>query len=382
MHPSVAMKNSRYIRIAETSDQHAGHSKTPTERVLAALQTAFPNNETTAALDLIIFAGDFFDHLLDLDDEDVYEIRFYIVNFLRMCKQLNIVVRVLKGTPSHDWNQSKLFIHLNKLANINADVRYVDQLSIEYIEALQLNVLYIPDEWRTTCEETWSCVTTTLAEHGLTQVDFVVMHGMFPHQMPEQIHDRLNMHNSEQFLSICKYFIFVGHIHLFSQYYRILSSGSIQRLGHNEEGPKGHIRVNVDTLHGQHEINFIENKDAQIYRTLDLSDMSHNDAMSFIESRVKTLPSQSHVRIRCKRGDAALSLLSQFARAYPLLHWSTVEKKTATRDSPIQIDRQTIKTGIQLTPDNLKPLLMKRIRANSPLVADRCEQLLNEVLNE
>ena len=376
------MKNSRYIYIAESSDHHAGHSKTPTEKVISALQRAFPETEDTSELDIIFFAGDFFDHLLDLSDEDVYEIRFYIVEFLRMCKRLNIIVRVLEGTPSHDWRQPKLFVHLNHLANINANVKYIDQLSIEYIDALRTNVLYIPDEWRPTCEETWKCVTDKLAEHGLEKVDFVIMHGMFPHQMPENIHDRLNMHNSDYFLSICNYFIFVGHIHLFSQYERILSSGSIERLGHNEEGPKGHLRVKVDTLHKQHEIRFIENKEAMVYKTLELTELSHQEAADKMEATAPTLIDGSHLRIRCKKGDAALSLISQFAKRFPLLHWTTVEKKSIANTQQIAIERSAVKTGIQLTPDNLKPLLLQRIKLKNPLLVGRCETLLNEVLNE
>ena len=62
-----------------------------------------------------------------------------------MLKPYNIILRILEGTPSHDWKQSKLFIHLNDLTKAGTDVKYIDSLSIEYIDKFGINVLY-PDE--------------------------------------------------------------------------------------------------------------------------------------------------------------------------------------------------------------------------------------------
>lgn len=377
------MKNSRYIKIAETSDNHVGHPRTSTSKVLASLRRAFPNNAETAELDIIIIAGDFFDSRLDLPDDDVYDIRFFVLEFLQMCKQHDIILRVLEGTPSHDWRQSKLFTHLNELANINANVKYIDKLSIEYIEPLNINVLYIPDEWKPTCSETWQCVEDKLIEHRLEQVDFVVMHGAFPHQMPEELHKRLDLHNSDNFSKICKYFVFVGHIHLFSQYRNILSAGSIERLAHGEEGPKGHLRVTVDLVNNRHDIIFVENKGAQIYTTIDCALLSTEEASEKITAVLKRIPHDSYVRIRCNKGDSAISVIPNLAKVFADIEWSVIDNNKGSKDRVSLVnDSDKITTGIQITRDNIKPLLMQRIKERHSYLADRCNKLLDEVLDE
>ena len=375
------MKNSE-LRIAELSDIHLGHPNTPTDHILATLRRAFPNNEQTEALDLIFIAGDVFDRQLQLPDEAVYEIRLWIIHFLAMCKRFDIVVRVLEGTPSHDWKQSKLFTHLNDIANIGADVEYFNLLTIEHIDRFGIDVLYIPDEWRPTCEETWHEVVAALRFRELDQVDFVVMHGAFPHQLPKATHGKLEMHDPERYLGITRHYVFVGHIHLYSQYERILAAGSFDRISHGEESPKGHLRLIVRD-NGVDDIQFIPNPFAKIYLTIVCEGLDEYEAPAKIERAVKRLPEGSFVRLRCRKTDVAMTLVSHYTLNWPQFRWSVKEVSLKTKeDAVILTDNRSQLSTIRITKDNISALLLARVHAKQPTLTARCEKLLQETLNE
>jgi DNA repair exonuclease SbcCD nuclease subunit len=150
--------NINKLAFAVASDIHLGHPNTLTEDILRNLEKAFPTSKETEELDIIFFSGDVFDRLLNFPDNSVSEIESWINVFLRRCKALDIVVRVLEGTPSHDWKQSNVFEKVNNIGKIDCDVKHVKNLSIEHIERFGINVLYVPDEWEPETDDTWKQV--------------------------------------------------------------------------------------------------------------------------------------------------------------------------------------------------------------------------------
>ena len=377
------------LRIAELSDIHWGHPNTPASHIMRGLYRDFADNSETAALDIIFFAGDIWDRLLNLPDDAVYDSMTFIVYLFKLAKKYNISVRALEGTPSHEWKQTRLFDFINKLiGELNSqpggfvDFRYVADMEIEHIERFGIDVLYIPDEYKPTCEETWACVVEKLQEHKLEQVDYIVMHGQFPHQMPKSIHNQLQMHDPERYLSITRKYIFVGHIHRQSQYERILASGSYDRLSHGEEEPKGHYRL---TIHddGYDDIVFVENKTAQKYVTVNCQDLDEHRAKEKIERAAIRLPKGSFIRIKCKRHDAAMSLIDSFQNQFYDLQWSSVETgKPSKADAPILTDNRSELKVVQITRDNIAGRLLGRVAAKHPKLVPRCTERLMETIDE
>lgn len=173
------------INIASISDIHLGHPRTNTYLIVENLYKAFPDNEETAKLDLILLAGDVFDRLLTLPQEEVDAIQMWIAHLLYVCEKYNIILRVLEGTPSHDWKQSRQFANINAAMKKPANLKYVEVLSIETIEELGgLTVLYVPDEWNHDANVTRQQVIDLLKQHGLEKVDVACMHGAFDYQLP------------------------------------------------------------------------------------------------------------------------------------------------------------------------------------------------------
>ncbi len=366
------------LKMASIGDIHLGHPNTTTKEIIANLRLAFPDNAETGELDMIVFEGDVFDRLLSLPDDNVFAIKTWINSFLRMCKKRDIVVRVLEGTPSHDWGQSRLFVSVNDSAEIGVDLKYVNDLRIEYIQKFDMTILYVPDEWEAEPDETWKQVQRLLVENGIDKVDIAVMHGSFEYQLPS--HVKVPHHSSERYLSIVRHYIFIGHIHRHTVYDRILAAGSFDRLGQNEEEPKGHLRV-VIRDDGRNQMTFVENKTAKIYKTIKCSGLTIDEALEKIAVECKDLPNGSRIRVEAETTDAVVSGIDVLRMKYPLLVWDTKLSTKAVSGNDMLVDMRERYSSIAIDKGNIAKLLMERIagKTDDPLLLKRCAELIEEV---
>lgn len=375
--------SSKPIKIAEFSDVHLGHPSTSTTHILRSLRHMFPDNEKTAELDLIIVAGDLFDRLLDYNSDDVTEIELWWIAFVRMCARNKTILRVIRGTPFHDRDQIKRLFSLIDGMDIEVDAKYFPILDIEHITALDIDVLYIPDEWRHRCDDTWFEVVDLLAKKGLEKIDIVVMHGAFHHQMPKNIHHQLELHQASRYIDITRRVIYVGHVHQMSNYEGvILSAGSTDRLSHGDEGTKGHWRTTLFS-DGTQTHKFIPNALALPYITIQASDVNAEELYPIIDKRVEKLPDGSHVRLVGKKGDVVLQAIDTLKIRHPTYHWVTKEmKKEEELDVPLLLENKPVFKAIHITPKNIEELMMARINNKYPQhLVDNAAKLLNEAVN-
>lgn len=171
------------IRYIVMSDVHLGHRKNKTIDIIRNIGRFFNHYADRSDLDIIFIAGDLFDRLLDLPSDDSSEILAWAIQFIDYCSRNAIRLRILEGTPSHDWRQSRIFEKLISISNTDINFKYINTLSIEYMDDLGIHILYVPDEWSTTSEDTLSQVDELLKKNDLQQVDIAIMHGMFEYQM-------------------------------------------------------------------------------------------------------------------------------------------------------------------------------------------------------
>ena len=96
-------------------------------------------------IDCVIIAGDYYDTKLSMASaHSVYSIKAFS-DLIKTCEELNIKVRQIKGTNSHDpENQLK---NLAQIANRSkCDYRLI--LTVDEEELIPgMNVLYIPEEY-------------------------------------------------------------------------------------------------------------------------------------------------------------------------------------------------------------------------------------------
>ena len=373
---------SKVLKAVAFSDVHTGHKTTPTANIITRLKEHV-NSLLEDKPDFIFIPGDFFDHLLTLPEDGTKLIQSFIAWLLQFCKLHDIKLRVLEGTPSHDWKQNYLFMQINHDNQINADVRYYDKLAIDYEESHNLYVLYVPDELDESTSVTLAEVRELLAAKGLQSVDLAIMHGMFEFQVPSHLQDRLPLHSQAEYESFVNYLIVIGHDHVHKRNGKVIVPGSFDRLRHNEEEPKGYIRFTI-TPKGKVNTVFIENTEAERYVTLDLTNLTVEEALLHIDDTIKSLPQYAKVRLRYPENHPIAEHLSELTRTYSDVVWS--KSKVDKEDRPNTVTVSDVLshqyTAIVLNRDTLHDKLMQELSEQYEEVDTAlASQLLQETLN-
>lgn len=339
------------------SDVHLGARTTIADEIIAHLVVFFDNFSDTGvftSLDAIFIAGDLWDDTVPLASDAVGNFILFFDRFLKWCSRHDISVRILEGTRRHDRGQSATFSRIAQVLSADLDFKYVPTLSIEYMKKLDMHVLYVPDECRTTAQICQNDVEALLNEHRLSKVDIAIMHGMFKYQLGS-IPDGPTTHNEAWYLDHVKYYISIGHIHTYSQYSRIVAQGSFDRLSHGQEEAKGAVLIKEISPNEWGHF-FIENTLAKKYVTIDVRG-DIDASFKIIDKAVKRLPDGSYIRLR---GEASLPIFQGFDTLrlrYPLLSFSkkTIEEeedevKITEEDKigyvSIVLNRETITSAI------------------------------------
>jgi len=368
---------SKKVNIVVISDIHLGHDKNKTEDIIDNLNRFFKAyNHLIVKSDMIIIPGDVFDKLLSNNSKDSRLAYNWLAWLVKFCKEYGIKLRILEGTPSHDWKQVKVLDEILKSLNIeNVDYRYVDVLDIEHIDDLGLSILYIPDEWKPTAKKVYADVKKTLSKNNLDKVDIVVMHGAFDYQIPNITSD--HFHNEQDYLNITNYVVLAGHVHNHSQFEKILVPGSFDRLTHADENiKKGGLYITLDVDKKTFKYQFLENKTALEFITLEYQ----HDSIEKLDKQLKKLNNDGklkHVRIVDRLGNPELNfLVKDFMHKYPNLKITVTNKpddkkvskiKLQTKSDTLEVlDSNVIKTEIekelkQVNDQEFKKLILEEL---------------------
>lgn len=357
--------NISYLTI---SDVHLGNKRNTTYDICRNLNKFFDNYTSKSKfidLDIIFIGGDLFDKLLVFNSDDVYESISFLYRLMRFCLNNKIKLRILEGTPSHDWKQSKIANILKEHALEDLDYKYIDSLSIEYIQDLGINVLYVPDEWTDSADETYQQVLVLLKDNNLEQVDIAMMHGLFNYQLKDMPNISIK-HNENNYLSIVKYFINIGHIHTFSFYDRILAQGSFDRIGHNEEESKGGIVCNI-FKDGDMNYNFIENKSAKIFKTIEFKTNDLEKNRKKLNKLLVGLPLDSYIRIKAKKDNPIYSSLEEIKLQYPEYNFTKKSIEDDKEEKTILSYITEVYKPITINKDNIETTLVNQITSKHEL---------------
>lgn len=245
-------------------------------------------------LDLIVFAGDYFDTKLSLNSKNARLSIRYIKRILDEVSQYNTAVRMVKGTHSHDNDQLDI---LNNLL-IDYNLKIINTVSSEVIN--NRKILYLPEEYLDDVNEYYM-------DWFKDTYDYTFGHGMFKEvgfvaltQISETTHNKAPVFDSKLLSSITKYAVIFGHIHITQKIReRIFYTGSFTRYTFGEENDKGFFILKDNG--NDCEIGFIKNKEAPLYNTIniEINNNSHiSDIMSDLLSINKDLLSNEYNRLR------------------------------------------------------------------------------------
>lgn len=370
------------LRIGSASDIHLEHRVNPTHEIIANLDNEI-SDEILSGLDILVFAGDVFDDLAVVNSPGLTDVDFWIRRLLRKCKKHDVVVYVLEGTPGHDWKQSTRFETVNKLADIGAELRYFDDLTVWYEERFDKNFLFVPDEWGDKDPaNTLTAVKDLLKAKGLEQVDFAIMHGQFDYQMPEFI--KIRSHDSNEYLKLVKHLIFIGHVHTYSRKDRIIAQGSFDRLVHGEEEPKGWVIADVDFVNNEYDIQFRENKGAKTFKTINCIGKTTEEILEIVDRLVINLRDGSHVRIEAEDFNPIFAHWEVLAVRHPLIQWKKLARTKEDEKSAEKAlqEEDEVYVPIIISQDNVRGLLMERLsrRTEESDIINCAARLLDEVI--
>lgn len=365
------------------SDVHLGHIRNPTKEIIANLDSFFSHYTSESdfcKLDIIFIAGDLFDSLLDFSSKETHEILLWLGRLMNFCARFDIKLRILEGTPSHDWKQSFAACSIYKLVEKSFDFKYIDTLHIEYLKDYDAHILYVPDEWTASTDQTLSQVKALMSVMKLRQVDIAVMHGSFSYQLPAAAHSAPK-HDEATYLSLVKHFITIGHIHVHSVYERILAQGSFDRLSHNEEEPKGAVQFNISESRGNTFV-FIENKGAKIFKTIVLKSKDLDRSLLQIEKAIAKLPNNSYVRIKATKDHPLYVAFDDLKVKFPMFFFTKAniedeEESSTITNNVVSLDKDYI--PINIHRDNVVTLIMHQVQTKHNLSTDKL-QLLNSLL--
>lgn len=365
--------------IASISDVHLGHRKTPTRYIVNNLNEFLLTDKFFEKLNLLFIVGDFFDHLLELNYEDLPQIDSCIARIFYLCEKHNVILYVLEGTPSHDRLQSERFVTIHTVMQSKTRFKYIKTIDTDYIPEYDCQILFIPDEISPTHEETLEHVKELMQSKGIKAFDIALMHGLFPHQIPQGI--KIPCHDYNAYHDLVNNVIFIGHHHTHSVYKKAIAQGSFDRLKHGEEEKKGFVRVHVKD--NKTHTFFIENKKSYPYITIDCTDLTLEDVyerLSVIDSQEDF---QSYIRLQGPIHHPAISSFNDICRHYQLLSLTKDIKEVSEvleQTDTIEEDIESFES-IEITSSNIIELLMQRLRMKSLTQSQLSfiEEQLNEV---
>lgn len=367
----------KYISLG---DVHLGHRLTPARHVIRNLDRLI-TNDLLKTLDMLIITGDLFDRQLQNGDDDVNSINRWITHLLYKCAAYDVHLYIVEGTPSHDRKQSQFFVEQKINADIPINLHYAKELEILYNERFDAHFLFVPDKWNPSTAVTLGQVKAKMAELGIEQVDFAIMHGAFSYQLPSIVEEPT--HDEVEYLALVKHQILIGHVHIMTVNDRIYAAGSFDRICHNDEIPKGMFHFEIKQ-NGNFTATFIENRWARQYVTWDVHGMDTKELNFAIKDRIKDIAKGSSIRLRCEPGDVANGDIDSYRREYQAYDWQiTVEKATAKKNTVLESMRNfDMSEFVPLTKDNLLELLMYELETagHSEATVDRCAKRFKELM--
>lgn len=256
------------MKVIVLADLHLGHARVLAEKIRMDLKQV---HERLHEVDLLIIAGDVWDKLLLIDNRQTQEALSAIIELLQVARENNVTVRIIRGTWTHDRNQLVVLETINDTSkDLQADLRCISQVSIEYLDDLDLRLLYLPDTdnlpYRDS-DELMRVVHELLDSAGWDYVDLVIGHGYFDHVFPPMAKTANTfLLRSNQFKGWVRGSVLMGHVHTHSTKENVTYVGSFDRLNHGEEESKGFLEL--ERIDGKWTKTFIVNKDATKFVTI------------------------------------------------------------------------------------------------------------------
>ena len=278
------------------SDIHMG--KGDSKKLWNELQEEFVKT-IDESLDLLVIAGDLFDRVLKMNEPASKYVFGLVDQLINYSKLYDFKIRLLKGTKSHDFNQLD---HFTKYDTGDDRFMVINSVCVEELDGL--DILYIPEEYVEDPDiyykDFFDCgdIYDLIFFHGT--MDFA---GYTSHLSSNRNIKQSPTFKSSKIASLSYGPIVGGHIHIRDNYKnKIYYTGSFSRTCFGEPEKKGFISYTYDTNLKTFDLEYINNKLAPEYMTINLSDLegSLEEKLSQIEALKEAY---DNIRIDIKEKD-------------------------------------------------------------------------------
>ena len=373
------MKN--LINLFILSDVHLGHHINKTNRMVKLLFWFLEKYKNYLdKSDIFVISGDIFDRLLNSNSKDYEEAIRFLTFVLKYCSKKHIKVRILEGTPSHDMRQVRVLYNIIQDLGLDIDFKYVDTLSIEHIDDLDIDILYLPDEWKNTPEAIWKDIQEVLKKENKDKVDIVVMHGGFKYQLP-LLAD--HMHDENKFVNLTYGGpIISGHIHSRSMYKNIIIPGSFDRLTFSDENEdKGGLFITYDKENTKFTFKYLDNKFALRFTTFDLT---KENLKSIVKKLKQIKQKEAHIRFLVKKENNIIDSLIELESMFPEFKFTIKvikDKENNIEESDILTLRNNLKESTKLNKNIIEDYIKTKVTDTSKLnlILDEFRNILNKI---
>lgn len=254
------MENKK-IKITCIADIHLGILDS--NEMLENLKSVFISYCEQEKPDIIVLCGDTLHEKVSLNSTTAKN----FILFIDLLRKLNTTILIIHGTKSHDEFQYDIFS-----SYLNDDFRIYNKACSDYVKGLKL--LLIPEEYMIDPKSYYSDLLSS-------KYDFCFGHGQFNHvsfvgktssfkKLTAPLWDY-----EKQFKDNIFGRVVFGHEHTYNHIDKFYYVSSFGRYSHGQEEPKGFMTFEYD-INKKSIIKeeFIENKEAKIFKTILESNLS------------------------------------------------------------------------------------------------------------
>jgi len=350
------------------SDIHIGH-KSNKNIITELVQFITMNIKLLDTIDTLIIPGDMFDRPLPLGSEESLEAAKFFKWLDGVLSKHDITLIILDGTVSHDARQPRV------VANNMCSTKTIFMDKIDIIGYNGLNILFVPDSLPMSLKKQEEYTIRLMKDRGLDKVDVAIMHGLFRTSIDIS---NIDTFEDDVFLNLVNSYIIIGHNHRHMKHDRIITPGSFSRLNHNEEEPKGGLYVEIGEGVEDRWV-FIENKNAPIFDTIDLS-KEESITKDRLWEFVKKYKPNSSIRFIYKDNqipqDMQIDIVSTF-KDFKIKFKKIKDTTTNINKSDTKLFEHVVVDADKLTPETLKDQLFENLPTVTNVTIEEVDSIFN-----
>ncbi len=274
--------NKKFNVIAAIADVHIGNKSISWKEYKYQLKKGVIEKlEKMTFLDMIVLCGDTLHCQVSMNSDYASVFFWFIGKLVKIAKKKNAIIRIIKGTRSHDLDQLDTIKFYEDDPEI--DFKIIDDYMIETINGY--NYAYIAENYiNQPIKEYYSEIFDKSNYFDIIFGHLTIEQTQFTEQDSENLNTQAPVFRLKDFYKVAN-LIICGHIHTPMNFNdRFFYVGSTLRTCHGEEHDKG-WNVIVYTKEKQYRIDKIVNEYTFNFNTLELSNMfiEKNDVDHIVE---------------------------------------------------------------------------------------------------